>query len=218
MPTTVKDDDSFGNWLYAHLLEEYGAETETWATDRIARISEKLNQVRTICPIPGACSYTLRVHILWAAYANAFAVPGQYVYITRDLLQRFGSDDPVAFILAHEMAHHDLGHVQLAHPLVSKLRFLKGNLLIIALLKALEVTYKTAGRESAADSYALDLCVAAGYDPQGFRETFDILEAEVLDFRDIDGVFGEFRHKDRHPPLLHRRAALERQLRTVYGK
>lgn len=217
MPTTIRDDKTLGDWLYAHFLEMYGEETEAWAKDRIARISRSLNRVRVDCPVSGACPYPLHVHILWASTANAFAVPGRYVYITRDLLQRFGSDDPVAFILAHEMAHHDLGHVQLTHPLISKLRFLKGNLLIIALLKALEATYKTAGRETAADSYALDLCIAAGYNPQGFREAFDILEAELLDFRAIDDVFGEFRHKNRHPPVLHRRAALERQLATVYG-
>lgn len=217
LPDTIKDDDTVGDWLYARLLQEYGEETEEWARERIDRISENLNRVRSACPFRGGCPYPLRVHILWAATANAFAAPGRYVYIARDLLQRFGSDDPVAFIIAHEMAHHDLGHVRLAHPLLTKLRFLENNLLVIALLRALEAAYKTADRETAADSYALDLCIAAGYSPRGFRETFDIMEAEYLDFRDIDGVFGEFRHRDRHPPVLRRRAALERQLMRVYG-
>lgn len=46
---------------------------------------------------------------------NAFSTPGGYVYVTRALVDAIGDDEVYAlqFILAHEIAHIDLGHALL---------------------------------------------------------------------------------------------------------
>jgi len=45
-------------------------------------------------------------------------------------------------------------------------------------------------RESAADRYALDLCIRAGWDPRDCLHLFDQLEDRLLDLGDIAGVYG----------------------------
>lgn len=219
MPMTIARDDDLGDWMHGKLVEEYSEETEAWAVERVARVTDRLNAVRAACPVPGACSYPLRTHILWVGQMNAFAAPGRWIYLTRELLQRCDGDEPVAFVLGHEMAHHDLGHVRLITPALSKLRSLPGNLFFISLLRLLDHGFMSAEREAAADAYALDLCLAAGYDGTRCLELLDIMEAHALNNRDLDIVFGPdggenrfWRWQRGYPSLRARRDALRRQL------
>lgn len=216
-PLTLRADDEFGDWLYATLVAEYAQESEGWAVERVERVTGRLNDVRLACPVAGTCPHPLKSHILWVGATNAFAAPGRYIYITRPLLERFGDDDPVAFILAHEMAHHDMGHVRLLTPALAKVRYLPGSLLVAAVLKVLQGAFRTRAQEEAADAYALDLCIAAGYDPKVCLTAFDIMEAHLLDVRAIDAVFGPNSVCHRHPPVTARRASLQRQLAREYG-
>jgi len=236
-PLTAESDDEIGEWLYARLVAEYAEESESWATERVARVMGRLNAVRAACPAPGGAPYPLTAHILWVGMMNAFAAPGRCIYLTRELLQRFGDDEPIALVLAHEAAHHDLGHVRLLRPALSRLRSLPGNVLLFTLLRGIERLAFGADQEEAADRYGLDLCLAAGYDGATCLELFDALEMHLLDHRDIEGVFGpeevigakegglarwaaEFRAEAwrrarGYPSLRARRTLLERQLRAA---
>jgi predicted Zn-dependent protease len=49
--------------------------------------------------------YTLRVAIIDNATPNAFAFPGGLVAVTTGLLSEIGSDNELAFVLAHEIGH-----------------------------------------------------------------------------------------------------------------
>jgi predicted Zn-dependent protease len=237
LPITLKSDDDIGDWLYARLVGEYAEESEAWATERVARVMGKLNEVRAACSVPGAAPYRLTAHILWVGAMNAFAAPGRYIYLTRELLQRFGTDEPIALVLAHEAAHHDLGHARLLRPALSRLRSLPGNALLFILIRAAERLALGADQEEAADQYGLDLCLAAGYDAAKCLELFDILEAHLLDHGDVEGVFGPdlvshaneggwarwaaelhaeaWRRARGYPSLRARRTLLESQLRAA---
>lgn len=184
------NDEELGVWLHDWLTEEYGVETEDWATERVGRVIAHMERVRSACPAPGASPYPLAAEILWVGAMNAFAAPGRYVYITRELLQRAASDDPIAFVLAHEIAHHDLGHVSLLRGWLSRARNLPGSFLIAVTVAGLEKQIFGPERERAADSYALDLCLAAGYDGLRCLDALEIAEAHLLDHGDLDGVFG----------------------------
>lgn len=193
-------DEELGAWLHGWLKEEYGVETENWANERVGRAMARLERVRSACPVPGASPYPLEAEILWIGAMNAFAVPGRYIYITRELLQRAAADDPIAFVLAHEIAHHDLGHVGLLRGWMDRARSLPGSFLIAATIAGLEKQIVGPERERAADAYALDLCLAAGYDGPRCVEALDILEAYLLDHGDIDGVFGPDEEAALHSP------------------
>src|SRR5579862_7518712 len=99
-----EDDLALGEWLHRELVAAYGVETEAWARERVRRVERQLQVKRAPAP-------RMQPEILWLPEATAFTAPGRYLYISRELLQRAASDDPVAFVLAHEMAHHDLGHL-----------------------------------------------------------------------------------------------------------
>lgn len=202
-------DEEFGIQLHDELTEEYGLETEAWATERLERVVARLNAVRERCPYPGACPVPLRAEILWVGEMNAFAAPGRWVYITRELLQQFCADEPVALVIAHEMAHHDLGHVRLLSSTVAKgLRRRLPNSAAFSLTllwKAARKTLYSSEWETAADIYSLDLCIAAGYAPRPCLELFHALEHHLLNHRDIEGVFGpDSRPSDNSDTMLHR--------------
>lgn len=183
IPAEVADEESLGEWLHGELIASYGLETEEWARERVERVTERLHVLRT-------AGRQLRSEILWMQTMSAFTAPGGYLYVTRELLQRAASDEPVAFIVAHEMAHHDLGHARIFHGWLSRLRHLPSRLVAAALLHGAGRWLMGPERELAADSYALDLCVASGYDGEKCLELFDILEAYTLDHRDLDMVYG----------------------------
>src|SRR5436309_3427681 len=102
----IRDELAVGEWIHDQLMPDFGLETEAWAIERVRRVADRLNVARSP-------NRALTAEILWIDVMTAFAVPGRYVYVGRELLQRCATDDPVAFTLAHEMAHHDLGHMDL---------------------------------------------------------------------------------------------------------
>lgn len=223
----METEAELGEWLRGELVGAFGLETETWATERVHRITARLNAERW-----GAAP--LAAEILWLQTMNAYAAPGRYVYLSRELLQRTASDDPAAFVIAHEMAHHDLGHVRLFSGWLSRLRALPagtGSLALAAVLRGLENRILSPEHETAADAYALNLSLVAGYDPDRCVEAFDILEAYVLDHGDLDGVFGPdesantdwlaqarawtWQRMRGYPSLRERRAALQAHRRAL---
>jgi predicted Zn-dependent protease len=178
-----EDDLALGEWLHKDLMGTFGVETEQWAIERVSRAERQLQVYR-------APHSRMSAEILWMAEPTAFTAPGRYVYITRELLQRAASDDPVALVLAHEMAHHDLGHLDRFHGPTSLLRSIPAGAKIALLLRAAEWLLIQPEAEAAADAYAFKLCLRAGYDGHRCLEMFDTLEAYALDHGALDAVFG----------------------------
>jgi len=109
---------------------------------------------------------------------NAFSIPGGYIYVTYDLFDYIQSDDELAGILAHEIAHiiHN-------HALKQTRDNTKYNLLtILAVLLTREPDVALLGKlttitflnqysrdyEEEADLIAIDLSIKVGYNPVGF--------------------------------------------------
>src|SRR3989304_5687225 len=51
-----------------------------------------------------------RFHILNQKEVNAISLPGGFIYVTRGMLRFVQSDDELAFVLAHEVAHVNQRH------------------------------------------------------------------------------------------------------------
>ena len=94
-----------------------------------------------------------RFHVVAAAQPNAFALPGGQVYVTGAMLQFVQSDDELAAILGHEMAHVDLRHCAERYQRLSKLR------------PWLFTVEYGKYQELDADAAGLRLTTQAGYDP-----------------------------------------------------
>lgn len=198
--------------LYRFLDEHLVIERAGWAPEIAARAAARINAVRAPSP-------PLEPIVFWFRLAMAFTTDGAYVYLTRRLVERLRFEDSVAFVVAHEMAHHDLGHV------AARGRFTDG-LLDRALVLARQLA-RSETRERDADDRALELCERAGYDRARCLQAFDAMLEASLDHRDLDGTFGEDDEIDgrdderdiftrlakivrrrSHPPLVARRERL----------
>lgn len=175
--------EPFGEWLRAQIFDAAYFEMEAWAIDRVHRVEERLQIGR-----PGR--ERLIVEIPWLDVVNAFTAPGRYIYISRRLYERCATDEQVAFVIAHELAHHDLDHIHLFKNWTSKLIGLPGATLFALAFHAMERRLYGPEKECDADRYGLDLCLAAGYDGARCLELFDILEQHALDLGDFDMVYG----------------------------
>jgi predicted Zn-dependent protease len=123
-----------------------------------------------------------RVVLVDWSLVNAFAVPGAQIILTRGLVQRAGSADEVAGVLAHE-----LGHTLELHPeagIVRAMGLAAATQLALAgsqgtvsdlgiLLTELRYT-RIAERE--ADAHALRMLKGAGISAKGFGDFFERLE------------------------------------------
>jgi len=175
--------ESFGEWLHREMLEAVVFEDAPWAIERIRRVESRLQADRLQ-------SKRLIVEIPWLEEATAFTAPGRYIYFSRRLYEVCATDEQVAFVVSHEIAHHDLGHVALFRGWTDKIVGLPGATLFALFFHGLERLVYGPQTECDADRYGLDLCVAAGYDGKRCLELFDILEQRALYIGDLDMVYG----------------------------
>jgi len=171
------------DWLHAELTSHYAVETKPWARERVARVMNSLNALR-------AGREPLSAEILWVPDLCAFTTVGPYVYISRRLLERLPSDDAVAFVLAHEVGHHDCHHLRLFSGWTDWMPHIESAGYLAVVVRLLEHKAYGPEREAEADLFAMELCVKAGYRGERVLQALSILENEMLDRGDVSGVFG----------------------------
>jgi len=227
----VEPGVTVGDWLFRELSTHFHLETEAWAVDRAARVTERLTPHRNA----GKGGRPLEIVIPWIHPLVAFTAPGRYIFFGRRLYERCPDDETTAFIVAHEMAHHDLGHLDLFPDWMARFAHARGGRLAVVAMPAVERRLYGPERECEADEYALDLCLAAGYSSERCLAFFQIMENHALDMGDHRMVFGPDEQSDAeldpdapwltkariwawqrtygYLPLRDRRARLEEHLR-----
>jgi predicted Zn-dependent protease len=93
------------------------------------------------------------------------------------------------FVIAHEIALHRLGHLNVFPSWLPSSTGRMGAFLAFVLAK-LNSFLNSPKRERDADRLAVQLCEAAGYDARACLELFDVLERHATDYRDLASVFG----------------------------
>jgi predicted Zn-dependent protease len=129
---------------------------------------------------------------------NAFAVPGGYVYVFTGLLAQLETEDQLAAVIGHELGHvsqrhvidrmskmESVGYLSLLGTLAGFVIGTTGNSNTSEMGQALVVGSQAAGaaayltytqeNERQADHVGLQYLVAAGYNPWGMPQTFDIM-------------------------------------------
>jgi Peptidase family M48 len=172
-----------GDWLHQEIVDTFHIESEQWAVERVTRVAARLQAGRS-------SSEVLEVVVPWIRPITAFTAPGRWIYVSRRLLERCPDDETAAFVIAHEIAHHDLGHLKLWPDWMPRFAQARGGAIAVAAWAGLERRLYGPERECDADRHALDLCVRAGYDPHRCLRWFDIMEHVALDLGDQDLVFG----------------------------
>jgi Zn-dependent protease with chaperone function len=191
--------------LHRWIEEQVHVEESGWAPSLVGRAADRLRRVSRT---------PIRPYVVWIPQPTALVFHHGHVYLSRELLSRGLSEAGVAFVLAHELAHIELGHLRAVERHLEKVGRVPGAVAFGALIAVISSVVKSRKNELAADRRAFELCVAAGYATNAGIEVFDLLERIALDYRDVEGVFGDERRSPRllgsHPPIRDRREQIER--------
>ncbi len=170
------DEEKIGKEACAQLEKEVKVVDDAAETARLTAITNKLGAVSERPEV----KYSVK--ILESKEINAFSIPGGHIYITQGALKSVESEDELAAILAHEVAHNAKKHAlesikreakaqrQLALGLLAAIlggqRVDAGNVMLVGtLLKAAVVNSYSVKAETQADDGGLLYLRKAGYNP-----------------------------------------------------
>jgi len=98
---SAADETKFGAQIAKQIETHYRLVTEPPLVDRISTVGAALTKVVTRQDL------TYHFLIVQSPAVNSFAVPGGWVYVTQGMMQFVRTDDELAAVLAHELAHID---------------------------------------------------------------------------------------------------------------
>jgi predicted Zn-dependent protease len=156
-----------------------------------------------------------RFAILDTDEINAVSAPGGFVFVTRGFLEKLKSEEELAAVLAHEIAHvvkeHGIGAISDSH--LNKALVLLGKEAassaggsevqmltnafgdsISDVANSLLTKGYSRRQEYEADEYAVELLVRAGYETQGLMDSLKMLEA--LEAQGSGGWFSTHPHAE----------------------
>jgi Zn-dependent protease with chaperone function len=176
-------DDEFGEAFFQALDAEADVEKNGWAVELADRVATRVqaNDRKEL---------RKRAIVYWSKHRTAFAFPGRNIYLSRRLLEEALPEDAVAFVFAHELAHHRLGHVQQLFPALKCTRLNSGVRLAAFAAQAAVRVFRSPEQEGEADAWALSRCQSVGYDGRACLRLFDLLRNIALDYRDADMANG----------------------------
>ena len=148
------------------------------------RFYDYLEQVGTTIALASHYPHTYegyRFGVLDTDLRNAVAVPSGFIFITRGLLGVINSEDELAAVLAHEIAHHELRHNMLdaaAGKAFTVMRMFleeEGRNGEQSIMETMAVGYSEQ-HELEADRRGIELLALAGYQPQALVRVLERLK------------------------------------------
>lgn len=155
--------------------------------EKLARTERVGARLYKALPAKDRRTWTYKFHVIEDKEVNAFAIPGGNVYMYTGLLDRIKTDDALAAVLGHEMTHVRAQHW--AKQVESSQERSAGLSVLLGAARASNDWYTAAGvvntlsdlrysrkDEDEADKGGLSNMVAAGFNPQGMLDLFQILQ------------------------------------------
>ena len=179
------EDKAVGAKANPELLASYGGRYAGPQQALVERVTKRVAVQSGLSNSAG----DFTVALLDSPVENAFAIPGGYVYVTRQLRALMNSEDELAAVMGHEV-----GHVAARHAAARSKRSLFGQLAAAGLsaVTGSELIGRAAGygtqlytlkygrdQEYAADSLGIRYSTAAGYSPYGMADMLTNLSAET---------------------------------------
>ncbi len=204
-PESVPVDRAGGVALAKSVEDQLGFYSDSYLLNYVDAIGRRLAS-ELDDPLPG-----LRFQIVDQAMPNVFSTADGYVYLSRGIVALAGSEDELAAVLAHELAHVALNHR--VQPLrVAQSDGLKvpgklvGTVIGDELTAIIDAPVVLAGRvspgtfspqqEAEADAFGLQLAGKAGYEPAALATMLRTLERSLAVLPDTWQGMSFF---DRHP-------------------
>jgi len=104
MTAEEKADEAIGKSAAEVVEKKFKVVADSPALPRLAAVMARLE------PVSQKPHLTYKVKVVSTSEVNAFSLPGGYLYFTTGLIDAVESDDELAAVAAHEMAHICLGH------------------------------------------------------------------------------------------------------------
>ncbi len=195
------------------LLEEVGQAYRFFVEPEVVDLVDNVSA--TLASIYLAPRNAYHVHILDNGDTNAFATPSGDFFIFTGLLSQLRSEDELAAVLAHEMAHKESDHFSrmakrsaiILLPSIAAMIISGGEGAVVASAIAVAQSYQlgfSREMEREADQLALRVLRRTRYDPRAMAGAL-----EVLEMGDRFSSVEIPEHLSTHPTLLTRRANLE---------
>lgn len=195
------------------LLEDVGQVYRFFVEPEVVDLVDNVSA--TLASVFLAPRNAYHVHILDNGDTNAFATPSGDFFIFTGLLSQLRSEDELAAVLAHEMAHKEADHFArmakrsalILLPSIAAMIASGGETSVVASAIAVAQSYQlgfSREMEREADQLALRVLRRTRYSPRAMAGALEVLE---MGDRLSPIEFPE--HLSTHPPLLTRRANLE---------
>lgn len=196
---------------------------------RLQRIGGELAQIANSTPVEVSWGdsrlnpFSYQFRVLQGDEINAFSIPGGYIYFYEGLIKYAESDDELAGVVAHEIAHASFRHVATLRREASKLDVIQIPLILAAILTGgataqglllgggLLGTAMTSGwsvkAEQSADFGGFQYMRKSRYNPLGLLTFMERLAYDDRNKAQFDwGIF------QTHPPSRERAQAIVRRL------
>jgi hypothetical protein len=218
-------DVKLGREVAEQIAKEMPASENRAMTERIRRIGNELAAIANARVVnvtwgdPRLNPFQYEFTLLQGKDVNAFSLPGGFVYVYEGLVEFAESDDELAGVLAHEIAHASLRHIAHLRREQARLDVINIPLILAAILsrsRDAAAIVQGAGlvnqavlsgwsikAEEAADFAGLQYMIASRYNPVGIL-TF----MERLAFRDRGRPVNDWGIYQTHPPSAERARAL----------
>jgi predicted Zn-dependent protease len=187
---TIKDEKEMGRKFDAMIRSNLSVIDDPEVRQYVTALADRLVRVMPKQP------YSFNASVILSNALNAFAVPGGYIYVFSGLIMNFDSEDELAGVMAHELAHVTQRHVASR---LERAQFVTLGSLLLAIAGiaaggsgggAVAVSAMSAGQaamlnysrldETDADQIGLQYLVAAGYPPGGMVRGFKVLRRKSM--------------------------------------
>ena len=136
----LKRDSETGAKYSIEADKELKPSTNTAYIERLQRIGKLMADIANKTPVETTWGdkrlnpFTYTFKVVQGDDVNAFSLPGGYIYFYEGLLKEAESDDELAGVLAHEIAHAEQRHVATLQREQSKLSNISLPLILLAIL------------------------------------------------------------------------------------
>lgn len=211
------EEKELGNIGYYFFVLNFKLVDDVPTLNRIKRLGARLTHYTE------RTNLEYKYFIIDSKYRNAFSLPDGYIFITNSMIETVQSDDKLAAILAHEIAHITHKHAYLSYKRLKGAGPLRSILGKDVLKAAREVGYNQA-YELQADQTSLRYLYRAGLEPKialEMLEQFKIIEKEDEEAFEKDQKEQKKKIKKEemlltHPPTENRIANMRNYLAEVY--
>ena len=222
-PGLTEGERKSGAEAHPQILQQFGGAMSGPAADYVRRVGQKTAGQSG----GGARPQDYTVTLLIPNATNAFAIPGGYVYIPRQLLALMNDEAELAFVTGHEVGHVAARHGQkrqnraaLSNVLAGLAGALTGSDLIgrgAGVVAGLTTLGYSRDQERQADSLGVRYLAAAGYDPSAATDSLAALGAQTALEARLKGQGGAEPSKwlSTHPPSAERVARMRTEAQAL---